>query len=155
MIGPALWMIVTSALAGALIGLIEVNAPDGLRGAGILFVLFVWAVTVFARFVRPYLSWWRTVLIITDRRIAVREGVFTRRGFDIPLQRVAGVRFRCNFTDRLTKTGTLIVSPVGEPPFEFAHLPSVRDAHAVVYAQVFGSGPAPKARRFFGLLKAK
>ncbi|MCW4352336.1 PH domain-containing protein [Hoyosella sp. YIM 151337] len=155
MIAPALWMIGSTAIAGALIGLIEVGAPAGIRGGAIALVAALWAVLVAVRFFRPYVSWWRTVLIITDQRIAVREGLFARRGFDIPLQRVAGVRFRCTFSDRLAKTGTLIVSPVGEPPFEFAHVPGIRDTHAVLYAQVFGTGPAPKSRRFFGLLKAK
>ncbi|WP_083826596.1 PH domain-containing protein [Hoyosella subflava] len=155
LLGPAAWMIAATAIAGALIGLIEVSAPSGIRGIAILFVVFVWLLTVITKFFRPYVSWWRTVLIITDHRIAVREGLLSRRGFDIPLQRVAGVRFRCGFTDRLAKTGTLIISPVGEPPFEFAHLPAVRDAHAVLYEHIFGAGTAPKGRRFFGLLKAK
>ncbi|GGC66112.1 hypothetical protein GCM10011410_18330 [Hoyosella rhizosphaerae] len=155
LIGPIIVVIFATGIAGVLIGALEANAPGGAREVGMLAVVCVWALVVSRRFVRPYVSWWRTALVITTHRIAIREGLFKRRGFDIPLQRVAGVRYKRGMLDRIAHTGTLCIAPIGEPPFEFAHVPEAKLTHAVLYHQIFGNTPAPRQRKFFGLVKAR
>ncbi|WP_149360719.1 PH domain-containing protein [Lolliginicoccus suaedae] len=155
MLGPAILAIVLTGIAGLLVGFVEANAPAGVQGIVILVVLAIWALILARRFVKPFIGWWRTALIVTSHRIAVREGLLRTRGFDIPLQRVAGIRYRRGMLDRLAGTGTLLIAPIGEPPFEFAHVPEARLTHAVIYHQVFGNQPAARPRRILDAFRPR
>ncbi|WP_278315386.1 PH domain-containing protein [Lolliginicoccus levis] len=155
MLGPAILMIVLTGIAGLIVGFLEAQAPVEVRGIAILLVLAIWALIVARKFVKPFIGWWRTALIVTSHRIAVREGLLRTRGFDIPLQRVAGIRYRRGMLDRLVGTGTLLIAPIGEPPFEFAHVPEARLTHAVIYHQVFGNQPIARPRRFLDAFRAR
>ncbi|MBD8506581.1 PH domain-containing protein [Hoyosella sp. G463] len=148
MLGPAVLTIMLTGIAGVIVGFLDARAPDGVRGIAILLVLALWALIVARRFVKPFVGWWRTALIVTSHRIAVREGLLRARGFDIPLQQVAGVRYRRGMLDRFAGTGTLLIAPIGEPPFEFAHVPEARLTHALIHHQVFGNQPVARPRRF-------
>ena len=48
----------------------------------------------------PFLNWWTTHFVITDRRVMFRHGLLTRSGIDIPLARINSVEFRHGLLDR-------------------------------------------------------
>lgn len=89
--------------------------------------------------VGPFLRWRTTHFALTDRRVLVREGLFTRTGIDIPMARINSVQFRHGLLDRLLGTGTLIIESASDEPLEFDDIPQVERVHALLYHEVFSS----------------
>lgn len=102
-------------LAVAGLTLVLLISPDEgffawLRTLGWLaFVVVVLVVGVW-----PYLSWLTRSYTLTTERLATRSGVLTRRGRDIPLDRVNDVAFEQGILDRMVRAGTLKVSAASE-----------------------------------------
>lgn len=61
-----------------------------------------------------YLSWRATLLVITTNRVVYRTGIFTRRGREIPIDRVQDVSFSQSLFERLVGAGSLTVESAGE-----------------------------------------
>lgn len=62
----------------------------------------------------PFLRWFTTRYILTNRRFTLRQGILSRSGRDIPLARVNDVSFEHNLVERMFGTGTLTVESGGE-----------------------------------------
>jgi uncharacterized membrane protein YdbT with pleckstrin-like domain len=86
--------------------------------------------------VYPVVRWRTTHFVVTDRRVLVREGVFTRHGMDIPSKRISGVQFRQGLLDRILGSGTLVIESDSDESLEFDDIPGVRRVHAVLYDEV-------------------
>lgn len=89
--------------------------------------------------VGPVLRWRTTHFVLTDRRVLVREGLFTRTGIDIPMTRINSVQFRHGLVDRMLGTGTLIIESASDEPLEFDDVPQVERVHSLLYNEVFGA----------------
>ena len=87
--------------------------------------------------VAPLLRWRTTHFVLTDRRVLVREGLFTRTGIDIPVTRISSVQFRHGIVDRMLGTGTLIIESASDEPLEFDDVPQVERVHSLLYNEVF------------------
>jgi uncharacterized membrane protein YdbT with pleckstrin-like domain len=61
-----------------------------------------------------YVSWRATLLVVTTARVVYRTGVFTRRGREIPIERVQDVSFRQSLFERMVGAGSLTVESAGE-----------------------------------------
>ena len=85
----------------------------------------------------PFLTWWTTHFVITDRRVMFRHGLLTRTGIDIPLARINSVEFRHGLMDRMLRTGTLIIESASQDPLEFYDIPRVEQVHSLLYHEVF------------------
>jgi uncharacterized membrane protein YdbT with pleckstrin-like domain len=85
----------------------------------------------------PFIRWFTTHFVITDRRIMFRTGVFTRQGIDIPMARVNSVQFRHGLVDRMFKTGTLIIESASDDPLEFDDIPNVEAVHKMLYDELY------------------
>jgi uncharacterized membrane protein YdbT with pleckstrin-like domain len=59
---------------------------------------------------RPFLDWLTSTYTITSRRLITREGIISRKGHDIPLQRISDVAFDQGLIDRMLGCGTLVIS---------------------------------------------
>ncbi|RJQ68037.1 PH domain-containing protein [Pseudonocardiaceae bacterium YIM PH 21723] len=101
----------------------------------------------------PILRWQTTHFVLTSQRVMYREGMFTRRGIDIPMSRVNSVQFRHSIMDRIFGCGTLIVESASEEPLEFDDIPNVEKVHTLLYRQFndnphddFTAGPRGTAR---------
>ncbi|MEX3653596.1 MULTISPECIES: PH domain-containing protein [Mycolicibacterium] len=138
LIGPVLVLILTSA-ASAFVAAV-VNTMDWQATAkNVLFIVIgvIWLVVIGWLTVLPFLSWWTTHFVITDRRVMFRHGLLTRSGIDIPLARINSVEFRHGLTDRLMRTGTLIIESASQDPLEFHDIPRVEQVHSLLYHEVF------------------
>ncbi len=62
----------------------------------------------------PFLRWRTTLFVITSKRVVTREGILTRSGRDVPLNRVNDVSFSHNLLERMLRCGTLTVESAGE-----------------------------------------
>lgn len=138
LIGPVLVLILTTA-ASAFVAAV-VNTMDWQATAkNVLFIVIgvIWLVVIGWLTVWPFLSWWTTHFVITDRRVMFRHGLLTRSGIDIPLARINSVEFRHGLTDRLMRTGTLIIESASQDPLEFHDIPRVEQVHSLLYHEVF------------------
>jgi uncharacterized membrane protein YdbT with pleckstrin-like domain len=62
----------------------------------------------------PWLKWRTTHYVVTNERVIMRVGVFSREGRDIPLNRVNDVSFQHSLFERLLGAGTLTIESAGE-----------------------------------------
>jgi uncharacterized membrane protein YdbT with pleckstrin-like domain len=113
-------------------------------------ILFVWWT------VWPWLVWRTTHYVFTNERVIMREGVFSREGRDIPLNRVNDVSFRHTFFQRLLGTGVLTIESAGERgQVVLADIPHVERVQSQLYelveadheAHTFDDGDAEKIAR--------
>jgi uncharacterized membrane protein YdbT with pleckstrin-like domain len=77
-----------------------------LAGLLILGSLGLWAVR--------YLDWRSTHFVITTDRLIFRHGVLTKKGIEIPLERVNNVLFSQRIFERLLGAGDLVIESAGE-----------------------------------------
>ncbi|UXA08203.1 PH domain-containing protein [Mycobacterium sp. SMC-2] len=106
----------------------------------------IWLVIIGWLTLWPFLSWLTTHFVVTNRRVMFRHGVLTRTGIDIPLARINSVEFRDRITERMFRTGTLIIESASQDPLEFSDIPRLREVHALLYHEVFdtlGSEESP------------
>ncbi len=134
---PVLVLLVVVALAGFLGALVR---DESWAGIGWI-LLAVVALVLVARFtLAPLMRWGTTHFVLTDRRVLVRQGIFTRTGLDIPMTRINSVRFRHGLVDRLLRTGTLIIESASQEPLEFDDIPHVEHVHSLLYNEVYDAG---------------
>jgi membrane protein YdbS with pleckstrin-like domain len=81
----------------------------------------------------PLLRWRCTHFVITDRRVLVREGVLTRTGFEIPMNRITGVHIRQTVIERMFGCGTLSVESYADDPLDFDDIPGVQHVYGLLY----------------------
>jgi uncharacterized membrane protein YdbT with pleckstrin-like domain len=133
LIGPVCVLLLVVAVASFLAAL--VSAQSWALWAWL--ALAVAGLALVGRFTAyPVVRWRTTHFVVTDRRVLVREGVFTRQGLDIPLRRISSVQFRQGMLERLLGSGTLVVESDSDESLEFDDVPGVRRVHAVLYDQV-------------------
>jgi uncharacterized membrane protein YdbT with pleckstrin-like domain len=138
LLGPILILILVTAFAT--FGAAVVNNTDWAQDAKTvvsLVIAAVWLIIVGWLTVWPFLNWWTTHFVITDRRVMFRHGLLTRTGIDIPLARVNSVEFRHGLMDRMLRTGTLIIESASQDPLEFYDIPRVEQVHSLLYHEVF------------------
>lgn len=147
LLGPILVLLLVTALAA--FGAGWVNQTDWGEGAKrIIFgvIAAVWLLLVGWLTLWPFLTWWTTHFVITDRRVMFRHGLLTRSGIDIPLARINSVEFRHGLLDRVLRTGTLVIESASQDPLEFYDIPRVEQVHSLLYHEVFdtlGSDESP------------
>ncbi len=134
LVAPVLVLVVVVGLGSFLAALVRAQswAPAAWIALAVVGVVLVLWYTV-----GPVLRWRTTHFVITDRRVLVREGLFTRTGIDIPMSRINSVQFRHSVVDRVLGTGTLIVESASDDPLEFDDVPQVQRVHALLYNEVF------------------
>jgi uncharacterized membrane protein YdbT with pleckstrin-like domain len=140
LVAPVFFLLAIVALCGFLAAQVALFArPWYLYGWIALAVLggigVVWLTVV------PLLRWCTTHFVLTSRRVLVREGVLSRSGIDIPVNRINSVQFRHTFIERLLGCGTLIVESASDEPLEFDDIPQVERVHSLLYYEV-NPGPA-------------
>ncbi|MGH8966228.1 MAG: PH domain-containing protein [Actinomycetes bacterium] len=84
----------------------------------------------------PAVRFRTTHFVVTDRRVLVRDGVFTRHGIDIPLRRISEVRFRRGVLERMLGAGTLVIESDSDGQLEFDDVPGVHRVYALLYREV-------------------
>ena len=123
---PALVPPVAVFLAALLSGLAG-TVPAGSTRTVVRLALVLLAVLAIAWFaVLPLVRWRCTHLVVTDRRLLVREGVLARESVDVPAATITGLRTRRTPLERALGAGTLVVATGGtEEPWEFVGLGDV------------------------------
>jgi uncharacterized membrane protein YdbT with pleckstrin-like domain len=138
LIGPVLILLVVTAIAAFGMGYVNsLNWDSNAKRVVLIVIGVIWLVIIGWLTVWPFLNWWTTHFVITDRRVMFRHGVLTRSGIDIPLARINSVEFRHGIFDRMLRTGTLIIESASQDPLEFHAIPQVERVHSLLYHEVF------------------
>jgi membrane protein YdbS with pleckstrin-like domain len=131
LLGPALILIVTAAVAGFVSTLVS----------GVL-VAVIWAVAaviVVWLSVLPFLRWLTTEYTVTNRRLITRAGIINRSGHDIPLPRISDVSYERGLLDRLLGCGTLVLSDASQQGRVTLHdIPHVETVQLKISDLLFG-----------------
>lgn len=104
---PALAFVATCAAAGVLIGLIDNDVARYV-------VLGVAALSIAVLSVYPFLTWYFTHFVVSDRRVMMRSGILARKGRDVPLSRINDTNFEHSLLERILRCGSLVISSAGE-----------------------------------------
>jgi uncharacterized membrane protein YdbT with pleckstrin-like domain len=91
--------------------------------------VFVLALIVWAGLVTlDYLRWTYTHFVLTDRRVISRSGIISKKGTEIPLDRVNNIDFHQRLIDRLVGAGDLDIESAGkdgQSHFDFVRHPDM------------------------------
>ena len=131
---PVVVLLVVAGLAGYLSSL-----PDGDSAGVWRWIIWIVAVALLAWFVAaPFLRWLLTTYTFTNRRLITRTGILTRRGHDIPMNRISDISYEKSLLDRLFGCGTLVVSDASETGrVELRDIPRVEEAQLAVSEELF------------------
>jgi uncharacterized membrane protein YdbT with pleckstrin-like domain len=134
LVGPVILGVLVVAAAVA----VAVAIPAGPEaGTARLAILAVAVVLLLIVVLRPVLRWKTTTYELTTGRLRVREGIFTRRGRDIPLTRISDVSFTRSLLDRLVGAGRLVVESPGEHgQIVLTDIPQVERVQAILFELV-------------------
>jgi membrane protein YdbS with pleckstrin-like domain len=61
-----------------------------------------------------YLEWRMTFFVVTSRRVIYRSGVISKRGVEIPLERINNINFHQRLIDRAIGAGDLDIESAGK-----------------------------------------
>jgi membrane protein YdbS with pleckstrin-like domain len=111
----------------ALLAGLAADVPAGTTRTAVRLALVLLAVLAIAWLaVLPLVRWRCTHLVVTDRRLLVREGVLARESVDVAGATITGVRSRRTGLEGVLGAGTLIVATAGtDEPWEFGGLGDV------------------------------
>jgi uncharacterized membrane protein YdbT with pleckstrin-like domain len=65
-------------------------------------------------FLQRWIAWISTNFVVTTDRCIYREGIISKRGIEIPLERINTVFFNQGIVDRMVGAGTLTIESAGE-----------------------------------------
>jgi uncharacterized membrane protein YdbT with pleckstrin-like domain len=85
-------------------------------------VAIAWAVWLGLK----YLQWRMTYFVVTSRRVIYRTGVISKRGVEIPLERINNINFHQRLIDRIIGAGDLDIESAGkdgQSHFDFVRHP--------------------------------
>jgi uncharacterized membrane protein YdbT with pleckstrin-like domain len=96
---------------------------------------------------RRFLRWMTTHYVFTTHRILLRQGILSRSGRDIPLDRINDVSFQHNLLERMLGCGTLTIESAGEHgQIVLTDIPHVERTQSVLYQLVEDADEAPEVR---------
>jgi uncharacterized membrane protein YdbT with pleckstrin-like domain len=112
--------------------------PSGAARQPLRYVILVVALVVLLRWsVRPLLIWLTTRYVVTNRRVLMRNGVWSRTGRDVPLTRVNDVSFSRTIVERCFGSGTLVIESAGDRGQVLLHdVPTVEAVQRDIYRLV-------------------
>src|SRR5436190_2006354 len=140
----------TGALIGSfLLGiLVYQNSDNAGIGTGLRFLIAALIVFCVGWFIVRYLKWISTQFVVTNDRVIHRVGVISKRGIEIPLERINTVFFKQGIFERMIGAGDLGIESAGErgiETFEDVRKPSV------VQNEIYRQMEANNVRMFGGM----
>lgn len=65
-------------------------------------------------FAQRWITWYSTNFVVTTDRCIYRSGILSKRGIEIPLERINTIFFEQGPLDRILRAGTLVIESAGE-----------------------------------------
>lgn len=138
---PRLSVLLLAVLVGIYAASTDVSWLDqswfkGLAGIGVV-VALVW-------FGLRYAGWATTNFVVTSDRVIYRSGVLSKRGIEIPLDRINTVVFHQGPFERILGAGDLEIESAGATPSRFTDIRKP----AVVQAEIYKQSEANENRKY-------
>ena len=103
---PMAWVVGALAVTIALVVVVDVTYISYL-GWALLAVALV-------NFLLAYGRWTTTAFVISSERLIFRHGVLTKRGVELPIDRINNINFSQSFFERMIGAGDLLIESAGE-----------------------------------------
>jgi membrane protein YdbS with pleckstrin-like domain len=106
----------------------------------IAIVAIAWVVWL----VLKYFQWTMTYFVVTSRRVIYRTGVISKKGVEIPLERINNINFHQRIIDRIIGAGDLDIESAGkdgQTHFDFIRHPD--GVQHEIYRQMEGRNMPP------------
>ena len=137
---PHWWTLapISALLAVLIIGAL---ALIGLSGDGIgwtigQIVVAIAVILVLLAFGKRYMEWTTTEFVVTTERVISRNGIFAKKGIEIPLDRINTVFFEQTAFERIAGAGNLGIESAGEGGRQtFTNIKKPNLVQAEIYAQ--------------------
>ena len=135
LIMPAIWLVLVVGVATFLWSALGSWLTDSSTRGPLRWIVFGVAVLLLLWFsVKPFLNWLTTQYVFSNRRIIVRTGLISRRGLDVPLNKINNVSFSKTLWDRILNCGVLDVQSAAESgSMTIAHVPNVETIQREIY----------------------
>ena len=128
---PALIVVLLVVAATVLISFIPPSSAASTIRLAIAAIAVI-AVVIFSG--GPLLHWRTTTYELTTRRLRMREGILSRDGRDVPLDRINDVSFSHGLLDRMLGCGKLTVESAGEHgQLVLTEIPQVEMVQSTLY----------------------
>lgn len=111
-----------AAMIGGLLAAIAVSQLPGIADAERLVAWILW-VFLAARLFAAAASWPNYQIAVTNKRVLVISGIFTREAAPFPLPDADEVGVRQSFRGRLIGYGTITLTPAAGTPSSFTFMP--------------------------------
>ncbi|MBV9661425.1 MAG: PH domain-containing protein [Acidimicrobiales bacterium] len=132
------WWYLTGPIAAVVVviaGAITAEVADA--PSAVLWIVLVLLVASVLWLVARYAKWTNTRFMVTTSRIIERQGVFSRRGREIPLSALSNIEYHQSLFERVLGTGDVIVESAGKDSQEtFPDLPRPASICNEIYRQV-------------------
>jgi len=90
-----------------------------------------------ARLVVAWLGWRGINFVLTSERLIYRTGVASKRGLEIPLDRIGTIQFEQSFGERLLQRGDLSIEALGDGGVQvFRNVPRPKHVQREIYAAI-------------------
>jgi uncharacterized membrane protein YdbT with pleckstrin-like domain len=100
-------------VGGIIVGILSLMTDDWLNtllgwvSIGMIVIGLLWVISA-------YISWTTSHFIVTDDRVMYRSGFISKRGVDIPIERINNVMMNQGVLERMVGTGDLMIESAGE-----------------------------------------
>jgi uncharacterized membrane protein YdbT with pleckstrin-like domain len=105
-----------AALLGSILfGIVVLTVTDdGTARNALMWIALFLIIGTAGWLVARYVGWVSTNFVVTNQRVVFRSGLMTKRGIEIPLDRVVTVHFKQNIFERMIDAGDLLIESAGE-----------------------------------------
>ena len=104
-----------SLVAAVVLGIVTLVATDDGTARTLLgWISIIAIVASIAWLISAYSQWATTNFVVTSDRLIFRSGVLSKRGVEIPLERVNTVHFNQSIFERMIGAGDLVIESGGE-----------------------------------------
>lgn len=132
-----------AAIVAGIVTLIVTDVDTATRTAAVWVSIAAIGLSALWLIVR-YSRWLTTHFVITSRRVIFRAGLLTKRGIEIPLERVNTVHFRQGVLERLVGSGDLLIESGGESGQQrFTDIRQPDRVQRVIHAEMENRGVRP------------
>ncbi len=107
------WKHIASGAVLLIVGIawtVALNKPPKFGNYALAAAIAVYAVFVIIK----YLTWTYTHFVLTDRRVISRSGIVSKRGTEVPLDRVNNIDFAQKIWERVIGAGDLAIESAGK-----------------------------------------
>jgi len=110
---------------------------DGVLGSVVQITVSILIIVTVLYLLQRWASWVTTNFVVTTDRCIYREGILTKRGIEIPHDRINTVFFHQGVLDRLMRAGTLTIESAGENGTQtFSDVKDPVAVQQVIYQQI-------------------